>query len=211
MPHHRHRHLSRLKAPVSSWDGDATSGPNWLSEFRPHTVNVKDGYMIMEMVLSDHLNGYNRSEGAQTVVSLNRWMKTGKACARLMTSRGNGTVSALVAMSYNGSATIDDEIDIEFTGRDQGKYLQTNWFGYERPVYGHGITDHPISSDSSVNFHTYCFERTSEYISWEIDGYVVRKNTFKEWGDKGLPWRESKLVLNLWDGVSSLFSCSSFV
>jgi beta-glucanase (GH16 family) len=186
--------------PVEDWDGDASTGPNFLSEYRPHTANVKDGVLILELFKGDQLNGYNRSEGMQTVVSWTRWWKTGKMCARMMTSRGNGTVTAVVAMSYNGSAAIDDEVDLEWTGRDQGIYLQTNWFGHERPVYGHGITDHRIGSDSSVNFHTYCFERTTEAISWEIDGAVVRRNTFAEWGDRGLPWRESKLVFNIWDG-----------
>ncbi|KAI9001768.1 concanavalin A-like lectin/glucanase domain-containing protein [Hyaloraphidium curvatum] len=185
---------------IEDWDGDASHGPRWLSQYRPHTVNIADGKMVLALEKADWLNGYNRTEGAQTFVSWTRWIKTGKVCSSMMTARGNGTVSAIVIMNFNHSVQIDDEIDIEFVGKDEGRFMQSNWFGEARPVYGNGITDHPVAPDTATNFHVYCMERTNEYISWTIDNFEVRRATFAEWGSRGLPWRESKIIFNIWDG-----------
>lgn len=190
---------------ADSWTG----GPAFVSEFWPHAVEVRDGQLFLR-ITDTRLNGYGRVEGMQAAVSWTRWFDKGKACASLKTAKGGGIVSAVVAIAYNASEpNVDDEIDLEWVGKDNGRFLQSNFFSESMSDYTNGVTDHPIPSENSGDvFHTYCVERTDSFIAWSVDGNTVRTEYFANYAGQGadggpaLPWRESRLVFNLWDGGS---------
>lgn len=184
---------------VENWTGNsAADRSKWISEYSPHDASIESGSLVLR-ITKTHTNSYGRIEGLQAAVSFPRLFSTGRVCASMKSSAGPGIVTALVAIAYNASSVVDDEIDLEWVGGDRGNYLQTNWFNEGREDYTHGRTGIPISPDSSEYFHTYCIERTENSIVWSLDGNPVRTDYSAD-HPFGLPFRPARIVFNLWDG-----------
>jgi hypothetical protein len=85
-----------------------------------------------------------------------------------------------------------NEIDIEIMGR----YNNSVQFNTITPGQTNHVRSHYVNFDPSVDFHTYAFEWTPDYVAWFIDGEEVYRQT----GDhiKTLN-RSQKIMMNVWN------------
>lgn len=134
-----------------------------------------------------------------TVISSTKAVWYGRVSASLMTSHGDGVVSAFILMSQ-----AKDEIDYEFVGNNVDQ-AQTNF-------YWQGMLNYTNSgrfglSSTNESFHTYEFDWTPDKIDWIIDGQTVRtlnrEDTFNSSSQQyEFPQTPSIIQLSLWPGGS---------
>jgi endo-1,3-1,4-beta-glycanase ExoK len=116
---------------------------------------------------------------------------------RMKTSNHSGTVCSLFTYTGPSHGTIWDEIDIEILGKNP-RQMQCNF--YADSVGGHEYMVN-LGFDSSAGFHNYGFEWQSSFIKWYVDGELVY--TYNNNG-QGFPVTESKIMINYWNGDSSV-------
>ena len=130
------------------------------------------------------------------------WMY-GKFEARMKMAAGSGTVSSMFLYhndSYLGGSEPWVEVDIEILGKNPNSFQSNIITGYaENKVTSE--EHHEINPASNESFHTYGMEWTPDYVSWILDGKVVRK-TVKGQNDKNqvqdLGKKPQGLRFNLW-------------
>lgn len=84
-----------------------------------------------------------------------------------------------------------NEIDIEILGR----YTNDVQFNTITSGATNHVRHHPVNFDPSLDYHTYAFEWTPDYIAWFIDGAEVYRQT----GDfVKTVTRAQKLMFNMW-------------
>jgi len=84
-----------------------------------------------------------------------------------------------------------NEIDIEIMGR----YFNDVQFNTITPNQANHVRHQYVNFDPALDFHTYAFEWTPEYVAWFIDGIEVYKQT--EDHIKTLT-RAQKFMMNIW-------------
>ena len=84
-----------------------------------------------------------------------------------------------------------NEIDIEILGR----YKNDVQFNTITPGQGNHVRHQYVNFNPSLDYHTYAFEWTPEYVAWFIDGVEVYKQTADH--IKTLT-RAQKLMMNIW-------------
>jgi len=168
--------------PNSQYLGNSSQG-NWVSSGTP--VPYNDDSILLTMAPST----------VGTLLSSTHYVWYGKISATMTTSLGAGVVTAFILMS-----DVKDEIDFEFVGVDL-QHAQSNY-------YFQGITDYDnaanlSASDTHQNVHTYTIDWQPDYVSWAVDGQVLRtKNrneTYNETtGQYHFPQSPSRVQLSLW-------------
>lgn len=125
-------------------------------------------------------------------IKSNFYIMFGKVEVVLQAAKGQGIVSSFYLQSDDL-----DEIDIELFGGDAYEF-QSNWFSkgdtttYDRGEY------HATSSSPLENFHTYTIEWTKDFITWSLDGSVVR--TLKPDNGQGFPQSPMYIMAGVWAG-----------
>ncbi|RKP24611.1 concanavalin A-like lectin/glucanase domain-containing protein, partial [Syncephalis pseudoplumigaleata] len=186
-----------LIQPRSAYNGDPNS-VDWLIEYSPNHATIKDNQIVMEMREGDSPNEFGRKEGVGTTISWTRHMQYGKMTARIKTGvLSPGVVSSFITMSPEG-----DEIDFEWVGKDR-KQVQSNY-------YYNGILDytkggmHALDFDTTADFHEYSIDWQPDYISWYVDGKLIRSvqrsTTRQNNGTYNFPTKLSRVQFGLWDG-----------
>lgn len=113
-----------------------------------------------------------------------------KACGK------EGTLSTMFTY-FDGTDTDPwqsskwNEIDIEVLGR----YTNDVQFNTITSGSTNHVRHHPVNFDPSLDYHTYAFEWTPEYIAWFIDGVEVYRQT--ESFVKTVT-RAQKFMFNMW-------------
>lgn len=115
---------------VTEWNGYPACA-DFVTEFpaAPASIRQDGGKWLLQqnVIKSPYLNEFGRPFGRESAVSWSRWWQYGIACFTFKTARGGGIVSAGMIDSYTPGANPDDEIDIEFVGKNEFE-LQTNYF-----------------------------------------------------------------------------------
>ena len=121
----------------------------------------------------------------------------GRYEAFMSPARGSGLVSSFFV--YTGAFFGDpqDEIDIEFLGRNPTQ-VEFNSFRNGRPR-GHKVFDLPFDATESLNL--YAFEWHPDAITFFIDGVAVHRIDSE---DHSLPRTPGRIYGNIWTG--SIFS-----
>lgn len=125
-------------------------------------------------------------------IKSNFYIMFGKVEVVLQAAKGKGIVSSFYLQSDDL-----DEIDIELFGGDPYEF-QSNWFSkgqtttYDRGEY------HPTSNSPLENFHTYTIEWTKDFITWSLDGSVVR--TLMPDNGQGFPQSPMYIMAGNWAG-----------
>ena len=135
-----------------------------------------------------------------TVVSSSRFLWYGKFGATFKTSRGAGVVSAMISFSNT-----QDEIDWEFVNYNL-EQAETNYF--HQGVENWKNMEAFSLSNTFENFHKYEVEWTEDYVSWSLDGKVVRTlnkaDTYNSATDEyDFPQTPSRVQLSLWPVLES--------
>ncbi len=87
-----------------------------------------------------------------------------------------------------------NEVDFEIMGR----YNNDVQFNTITPGQGNHVRHQYVNFNPSLDYHTYAFEWTPEYVAWFIDGVEVYKQT--EDHIKTLT-RAQKLMMNIWSPI----------
>ena len=119
----------------------------------------------------------------------------GKFEARYKPAQGDGVLSSF--FTYNDSCCSEtpwNEIDIELLGRyDHVIDFNTITWGQSSHIRQHYIPFNP-----HVDFHTYGFEWTPDYVAWFIDGEEVYRQTG---GHIDEMHYSQKIMMNIWNPV----------
>lgn len=125
----------------------------------------------------------------------------GRMEMRMRMVRGSGLLSTFFTYK-NGSEMSGahwEEIDIEVLGKNDAKTWQTNIIsGNPRQT---SEQTHPVPESLADEYHTYTLEWTPTYVSWFLDGVMVRKT---EGGQVTALTSPQSLRFNIWssDAVS---------
>ena len=85
-----------------------------------------------------------------------------------------------------------NEIDIEIMGR----YNDNVQFNTITPSQNNHVSHFPISSPPNLDYHTYAFEWTPEYVAWFVDGSEVLRQTGEHISTLIRP---QKIMMNVWN------------
>lgn len=99
----------------------------------------------------------------------------GRMEMRMRMIRGSGLLSTFFTYK-NGSEVAGaawEEIDIEVLGKNDAKGLQSNIITGNPSMTSERV--HAAASSLADGYHTYTLEWTPEYVSWSLDGVVVRR------------------------------------
>ncbi|KAH8896500.1 cell wall glucanosyltransferase Mwg2, partial [Thozetella sp. PMI_491] len=149
-----------------------------------------------EMVSFDKSGAHftmNADSDAPRLISKN-YLFFGKVEVTLQAAPGQGIITSIVLQSDDR-----DEIDWEFVGSHQS-VAETNF-------YSKGVNDYTHSDRINVSYnpmtdiHTYTLDWTPDYLTFSIDGQVVRMATPKEAND-GATWPQTpaQVRLGTWVG-----------
>ena len=114
----------------------------------------------------------------------------GKFEVRYKPAQGDGLVSSFFTYNTDYGNTPWNEIDIELLGR------------YDNVIDMNVITNtshlrqHYNTFNHHLNFHTYGFEWTPDYVAWFIDGEEVYRQIEEHIQDLSYP---QKIMMNLWN------------
>lgn len=124
----------------------------------------------------------------------------GRMEMRMRMIRGSGLLSTFFTYK-NGSeiaGTTWEEIDIEVFGKDDAKAWQSSIITGNPRTTSEQV--HSVPSSLADGFHTYTLEWTPEYVSWSIDGVLVRKT---EGGQVSSLINPQSLRFNVWSSEST--------
>lgn len=130
--------------------------------------------------------------GEAPTIASDFYIMYGRAEITLKSSKGKGIVSSAFLVS-----DIEDELDIEFLGADEG--VEFNWFrkgDLSNP--GERVTKIPLPGHSD-EFRTYSIDWTPERVEWAVNGDVVRTWTEQEAGPN-FPQSPMRFRVGPWAG-----------
>lgn len=118
----------------------------------------------------------------------------GRFEARFKPANREGVVSSFFTYHEISSSANWNEIDIEFIGRYSNNIQFNTITGGQK----NHVRSNYLDFDPYIDFHTYAFEWTPDYIAWFVDGEEVYRQT----GDFiQTVFREQKIMMNIWNPV----------
>lgn len=118
----------------------------------------------------------------------------GRFEVRYKPAHREGVISSFFTYHEFTNQTGWNEIDIEFVGRNE-YHIQFNTI---TPGQKFHIRNQPLAFNPYIDFHTYAFEWTPEYIAWFVDGEEVYRQTQDFISTVVHP---QKLMMNIWNPV----------
>lgn len=102
-----------------------------------------------------------------------------------------GVLSTFFTYHEGPNSSTWNEIDIEILGR----YEDNVQFNTITPGQYNHVRSHPVNFNPSVDYHTYAFEWTPDYVAWFIDGEEVHRQTGEH---IQTITRVQKIMMNIW-------------
>ncbi len=117
----------------------------------------------------------------------------GRFEVRMKSAYREGMLSSFFTY-YDGGGGIGywNEIDLEIMGR----YFDNAQFNTITPNQTNHVGHKPMQTSPHLDYHTYAFEWTPEYVAWFIDGIEVLKQTGSHIQTLTLP---QKIMMNIWN------------
>lgn len=190
-----------LVVPYENYSFDPNKEP-WSSEFIPNYARVAPGNGLeLSMRLDDKRNEYGRLQGFGSTVFYNRWVRFVNMTARMKTSAGSGVVTSFITRSPEG-----DEIDFEWVGKALNE-TQTNYYWHDVLNHTNGGI-HLTFPNTQAEWHEYELRWMPDYISWLVDGKLIRTLWKRDTWDADLkifrfPDTDSRISFSIWDGGAS--------
>jgi len=168
------------------WAPSGHTFDNNLAEFSDENVKIEDHALNLYLEKSE--KGQRPFKAAE--IRTRRTFKYGKFVARLMAAKGSGVISAFFL--YDAWGKKNQEIDIEFTGKNPSSITLNNWIDGKSNSKS---IDLPF--DATESFHEYAITWKKNLIIWEADGkelYRTREN---------VPTQQMSLIANIWASKSN--------
>jgi len=108
--------------------------------------------------------------------------------------KNDGVVSSFFTYTGPHNGDPEDEIDIEFLGKDTTK-VQFNYFT-DGDMEGH-VYLHDLEFDAADGFHTYGFDWQPDSITWYVDGKAVHT------ASDNIPTTKGRIMMNAWNGIGA--------
>jgi endo-1,3-1,4-beta-glycanase ExoK len=124
----------------------------------------------------------------------------GRMEMRMRMIRGSGLLSTFFTYK-NGSEVAGatwEEIDIEVFGKNDAKTWQSSIITGNPKTTSEQV--HSVDGSLADGYHTYTLEWTPEYVSWSLDGVLVRKT---EGGQVSSLTNPETLRFNVWSSEST--------
>lgn len=124
----------------------------------------------------------------------------GRMEMRMRMIRGSGLLSTFFTYK-NGSEVAGatwEEIDIEVLGKNDAKGVQSNIITGNPRTTSEQV--HAMASSLADGYHTYTLEWTPEYVSWSLDGVLLRKT---EGGQVASLVNPQTLRFNVWSSETT--------
>jgi len=184
------------------------------TDLEPVMEKIENAFANNESVVVDDFANYNYYGAELTGVDQFHY---GRFEAKMKMVSIPGSVSSMF-LYYDPSWELGEEpwneIDIEVLGKNKGQWqanLITREADGEDGVKNKKQTSESVTGfgfDATEDFHVYVMEWTPEYISWEIDGKLVRRDvvgmTTKAKHDQvAFMTMEQSLRFNLWAAKST--------
>jgi|WetSurMetagenome_2_1015567.scaffolds.fasta_scaffold01808_3 hypothetical protein len=117
----------------------------------------------------------------------------GRFEVRMKASYREGMLSSFFTY-YDGGGGVGNwnEIDIEIMGR----YFDNVQFNTITPNQTNHVSHKPMLTSPHLDYHTYAFEWTPQYVAWFIDDVEVLKQTGSHIQTLNLP---QKIMMNIWN------------
>ncbi len=168
------------------WAPSGHTFDNNLAEFSDENVKIEDN--ALNLYLKESGKGQRFFKAAE--IRTRRTFKYGKFVARLMAAKGSGVISSFFL--YDTWGKKNQEIDIEFTGKNPSSITFNNWIDGKSNSKS---IDLPF--DATEGFHEYAITWKKNEIIWEADGkelYRTREN---------VPTQQMSLMANIWPSKSN--------
>ena len=127
----------------------------------------------------------------------------GRMEMRMRMIRGSGLLSTFFTYK-NGSELAGatwEEIDVEALGKDDAKTWQSNLITGNPKMTSEQY--YSVTSSLADGYHTYTVEWTPDYVSWSLDGAMVRKT---EGGQASSLINAASLRFNAWASSSTAWA-----
>ncbi|RJP63214.1 MAG: glycosyl hydrolase family protein [Ignavibacteriales bacterium] len=116
----------------------------------------------------------------------------GRFEAKIKAAQRDGMLASFFTY-YDGVGTSNwNEIDIEILGR----YENNIQFNTITPGQKNHVRSQPVNFNPSLDYHTYAFEWTPDYVAWFIDGEEVYRQTGEHISTLVHP---QKIMMNIWN------------
>jgi len=117
----------------------------------------------------------------------------GRFETRLKPAAGDGFVSSFFTYNDDNPTTEWTEIDFEILGRWNDN-IDLNVIDET----GSHLRQNPVFQNVNLDFHTYAFEWTPDYVAWFFDEIEIYRQTGEHINDLNEP---SKIMMNIWTPV----------
>jgi hypothetical protein len=155
-------------------------------------MKIKILIFILLLIFSVQINIQSRDfKGAEYRTKLS--YTYGRFEVRMKSAYREGMLSSFFTY-YDGGGGIGNwnEIDLEIMGR----YFDNAQFNTITPNQTNHVGHIPMQTSPHLDYHTYAFEWTPEYVAWFIDGIEVLKQTGAHIQTLTLP---QKIMMNIWN------------
>jgi beta-glucanase (GH16 family) len=116
----------------------------------------------------------------------------GRFEVRLKAAQREGVVSSFFTYHDGGGSADWNEIDLEILGR----YTDDVQFNTITAGQNNHVRHQPTPFNPHVDFHTYAFEWTPEYVAWFIDGIEAYRQTGEHIATLN---KSQKIMMNIWN------------
>lgn len=116
----------------------------------------------------------------------------GRFEARIKSAHREGMLSSFFTYHDEGGSQNWNEIDIEIMGR----YPNDVQFNTITPGQSNHVGHYPLFSSPHLDYHTYAFEWTPDYVAWFIDDVEVLRQTGSHIQTLN---KDQKIMMNIWN------------
>lgn len=162
----------------------------WLNDFRPQNINASSEGLSLSITKKDETSDRPWTAGE---LSTRQVYGYGRYETIMKPAKGSGLVSSFFTYTGPYFGNPQDEIDIEFLGKDSRK-VEFNMF---RKGRSYASLTYDLDFDATEDFHLYAFEWRPDGVTWFIDGEAVHHASAE---DYPIPATSGFLMMNVWTG-----------
>ncbi|GAB5458641.1 MAG: hypothetical protein Hens3KO_16710 [Henriciella sp.] len=165
----------------------------WLNDFRPKNISASSEGLSLSITKKDEESDRPWTAGE---LSTRQVYGYGRYETIMKPAKGSGLVSSFFTYTGPYFGNPQDEIDIEFLGKDPRK-VEFNMF---RKGRAYASLTYDLDFDATEDFHLYAFEWRPDGVTWFVNDKAVHHASAE---DYPIPATSGFLMMNIWTGKMS--------